>query len=130
MQSKPKSNSVVTTSYDVEKATWTFEVAGAEPVFLHRSVVSAEVLERALIEGMSDRIADKAAKSRDPETGRPAIPGVKRAAMQSLADFYETGTPNWSMVRQSFAREKALESVEQIREEIARLQTKLNAKIG
>lgn len=94
MQTKPKSNSVVTTSY--ADGCWLFQVAGEGTLTLHRERVAAEVLERAMVEGMSDRIADAAAKSRDPITGKPATPAEKRASMAALVDHYESGTTDWS----------------------------------
>ena len=95
MRSKPKSNSVVSTSY--ADGIWSFSVAGVGTLALHRDQISPEVLERALVEGMSDRIADKAAKSRDPKTGIPASPVEKSAAMQSLIEHYQSGTPDWTL---------------------------------
>lgn len=103
MQAKQKSNSVITTDYDAVNRVWIFNVAGELPVKLHRDKLHAEIIERALVEGMSDRIADKAAKSRDKITGLPASPVEKRAAMQGLVDTYETGTPVWSTYGESNA---------------------------
>jgi len=95
MRNKPKSNSVVSTSY--ADGIWSFGVAGVGTLTLHRDQISPEVLERALVEGMSDRIADKAAKSRDPKTGIPASPAEKSLAMQSLIEHYQSGTADWTL---------------------------------
>lgn len=103
MQAKQKSNSVITTEYDAVNRVWIFNVAGELPVKLHRDKLHVDVIERALVEGLSDRVADKAAKSRDKLTGQPATPTEKRAAMQGLVDYYEAGASAWSMRGESSA---------------------------
>ena len=97
MQTKQKSNSVITTEYEAARGVWIFNVVGLSPVELYRDKLHADILERGLIEGISDRVADKAAKSRDKVTGIAASPAEKRAAMQGIVDYYETGAAAWSM---------------------------------
>ena len=96
MQSKRKSNSVVT--HQVDDNGITFNVIGAGSVRLDFDKVSEPNQKRAMIHGMIQRISDRAAIGRDPETGKSATPAEKLAAMTTLVDHYHSGTSEWSMV--------------------------------
>jgi hypothetical protein len=103
MQSKPKSNSVIT--HEVvgdpemsEQNTIIFNVLGAGKTMLETGRLSRQNLYRAAIHGMIQRISDAAAISRDPETGKPATPAEKLAAMSALVEHYHSGTSEWSRV--------------------------------
>lgn len=97
MQSKQKSNSVVTHTHDADAQTITFTIRGEEPLVLDLQRISDEVAERAFIHGMVQRISDAAAISRDTVTGQPATPADKRARMAALIDHYMSGTVEWKL---------------------------------
>ena len=98
MQSKPKSNSVIThlvTELDDGNMTITFNVRDAGEVVLNTSRLHDDIMQRAAVHGLIQRISDAAALSRDADTGKSASPADKLAAMQALVSHYETGTSEW-----------------------------------
>lgn len=98
-----KSNSVIT--HEVVAGTLTgtalihFHVKGADSIALDMTKLNADVVKRAAIHGMIQRISDAAAISRDPETGKSATPQEKYDAMAQLIAHYESGTSEWSRTR-------------------------------
>lgn len=96
MQSKPKSNSVVT--HEQTENGITFHVLGAGSVAFDPTKAHQHNRIRAEAHGWIQRISDRAAIGRDPETGKSATPAEKLAAMKALVDHYHTGTSEWSMV--------------------------------
>lgn len=97
-QAKPaKSNQVITTT--VTGSTITFNVRDTGQVVLDLSTIHPDVLQRAALHGMIQRISDRAAIGRNPETGKPASPAEKLAAMQALAAHYAAGSADWSPAR-------------------------------
>lgn len=103
MQTKPKANSVITHSLNTEglHPVITFHVRGAGAITLDMDRLSADVVQRAAIHGMIQRISDAAAISRDEETGLPATPEEKLEAMSRLVAHYESGTSEWSRVAEA-----------------------------
>lgn len=99
MQTKPKSNSIMTTVLSQDGNTITFKVAGAGECILDLTKLSEANRIRAIQHGMTQRISDGAALSRNPETGKPATPADKLAAMKVLVDHYNSGTSEWSRAR-------------------------------
>lgn len=99
MQTKPKTNSVVTHSLDSEAQVLTFHVIGCEPLVFDVKRISDEVGERAMIHGLVQRVSDTAAISRNADTGKPATPADKRERMARLVEHYMTGTAEWSPSR-------------------------------
>lgn len=97
MQTKPKSNSVITTEIDGTRIT--FRVKDAGSVTLNTEDLSPAVRSRALQHGMIQRISDAAALSRNPDTGLPASPQDKLAAMEELVAHYASGTEEWGRKR-------------------------------
>lgn len=101
MQTKPKSNSVITHKLDGvgRDAILTFHVRDvAEPLVLKMADVSDEVYGLFAIHGVFQRIADGAALSRDPVTGKPMPPADKHAAMRRLVLHYASGTRDWRVI--------------------------------
>lgn len=96
MQSKPKSNSTITTAIDAATGIITFTVIGAGQFTFDPTEASQGVRARAQVHGFVQRICDRAAKGRDPETGKPAPAVDRMAAMKSLADHYASGSEDWS----------------------------------
>lgn len=94
MQTKAKSNSVIT--HAVAGDVITFTVRDAGEVRLDVSAVSEANRQRAMFHGFIQRISDAAAISRNPETGQPATPQEKLAAMQGLVEHYASGAGEWS----------------------------------
>lgn len=101
MQSKPKSNSVVTHSLAEDGCTLTFRVLNAGEFTFDVLSAHASVQHRAAVHGFIQRISDAAAKSRDTETGKSATPADKLAAMQRVAEHYASGVDQWALVRAS-----------------------------
>lgn len=94
MNDKRKSNSVVTHSLDGQILNFTVKDAGTFSLDMSR--LHADVLARAAVHGLIQRISDRAAIERDTETGLPATPQAKMARMRALADHYMSGSPEWS----------------------------------
>lgn len=97
MQTKQKSNSVIT--HEVLGDVITFHVIGAGDVTLNMQALDPALARRAAIHGMIQRLSDAAAIPRNPETGQPASPEEKRAAIAALADHYASGTTEWNRKR-------------------------------
>ncbi len=94
METKRKSNSVVNVQQD--GSLLVFNVAGVGAIEFDTRKVHEDNRERAIMHGFKQRLSDAAALSRDATNGQPASPADKYAAIQALADFYMTGTPDWS----------------------------------
>ena len=92
-----RANAVVTTTQ--EGNVLVFKVHGAGETRLDLAKLSAGVKERAMVHGLTQRVSDRAAISRNPENGQAATPQDKLARMQALVDWYNTGTGEWSPTR-------------------------------
>lgn len=99
MQTKPKSNSVVTHRLEAEGRAIVFVVKDAGEVTLDLGKLSNAVFTRAATHGLIQRVSDRAAIGRDPKTFKPVDPMVKLEAMRGLVEHYHTGTEDWAMVR-------------------------------
>ena len=95
MQTKAKSNSVIT--HEVTDHVITFNVLGVGALTLNTSRVHPEVMERAAIHGLIQRISDKAALGFDKDLGRYATAQEKYDAMSGLVAHYMSGSAEWSM---------------------------------
>lgn len=103
MNTKAKSNSVIThvvgELYRDERGRYcraiTFNVLGAGSIAMKMDKLADEVIERAAVHGMIQRISDAAAISRNPETGKPATAQEKYDAMARLVNHYESGSAEW-----------------------------------
>lgn len=104
MQSKPKSNSVITYEplYDNGVCVGIrFRVRGQDkPLDMDMRKLHPTIWDRAAMHGMTQRVSDAAAMSRNPETGASATPQEKYDAMARLVAHYESGTDQWSVVRE------------------------------
>ncbi len=96
MQTKPKSNSVVT-HRRLDDGRLEFTIVGAGKFEFDPARASQANRERAMIHGWLQRITDAAAIPRDKETGASATPDAKMARMKALAEFYEGGGVEWNM---------------------------------
>lgn len=96
MQTKPKSNSVVTHAQG-EDGALIFRVKDVGELRFDIAKCSEATRKRAELHGWIQRISDAAAQSRDTKTGKPAEPREKLSAMKRLVDWYETGTVDWKM---------------------------------
>jgi len=99
MQTKAKSNSIITHSWDEATQGLTFNVVGAGAVTLKLPMVSKVNMARASRHGLIQRVSDAAAKNRDPVTGLSAAPAEKLASMARLVDHYNSGTEEWNPTR-------------------------------
>jgi hypothetical protein len=101
MQTEKKRNSVVTHALVTNEAgevtgiTWNVLGAGSATLMLDK--IHENNRAWAEIHGWIQRGSDGAAKSRDPETGRPATPADKLAGIQRVVDHYESGAEEWEM---------------------------------
>lgn len=95
MQTKPKANSVITSR--TEPGRIIFTVLGEGELTLNLNRIHPANLERAAIHGLIQRVSDRAAKGRDPETGKPASPAEKAEAMRGAIEHLESGSPDWGM---------------------------------
>ena len=101
-----KSNSIVRTEW--EGGVLTVDVLGAGSFTFDKTLCSDAVRVYAEEHGFTQRIVDRAAKGRDPKTGKSASPQEKFTAMKELADFYMLGGSEWSMTRSGSGREGGL----------------------
>ena len=104
MNTKVKSNSVVT--HEVNGNVITFNVREAGTFTVNMGALHADVLARAAVHGLIQRISDKAALGFNKEAGRYATPGEKFEAMKALADHYGTGSAEWSPGRAAGVRDE------------------------
>lgn len=111
MQSKPKSNSVITHTLGEDGCTLTFRVLNAGEFTFDVLSAHANMQHRAAVHGFIQRISDAAAKSRNPENGAPATPAEKLAAMQRVAEHYASGVDQWALVRAAGSGEGAGPSI-------------------
>lgn len=112
MQTKPKSNSVVTHRVDpAQPEVIIFSVVGAGPAGDDGKATPAEFAldlrqvsegnkARGMRHGFIQRIVDKAAIGRDAATGKTANPAIKFSAMKDLADHYNSGADTWAPERE------------------------------
>lgn len=104
MQTKPKSNSAITTAIDVD-GKLVFNVIGAGVVKFDPAKAAPVLKAKAERHGWFQRISDSAAMPRTDDKGK-LIPPAERAkaqldAMTRLIEHYESGTAEWSRVSAS-----------------------------
>ena len=92
-----KSNSVISVETLGDRIT--FNVIGAGSLTLDLNSLSKEVLSRAALHGMKQRISDAAAIPRSLETGLSATPEEKFNAMKALVEHYSSGSSDWNRAR-------------------------------
>lgn len=129
MQSKRKSNSIVTTTR-LESGAIQFSVLGAGTLTFDFTKADESMRAHAEIHGWIQRISDAAAIGRDEETGKPATPEAKLARMKARVDHYESGAAEWrisgaggggrSDVVMAFQRYKNIATYEMAKESIER----------
>lgn len=100
MQTKPKTNSVITSRHDTERNVLVFTVLGEGDVELDLNKVHADNMARAAIHGFNQRIPDAAAIGVTDAEGN-VIPKAERTRikyerMNDLCRHYESGTAEWS----------------------------------
>ena len=91
-----KSNSVMSRSILGSVISWTFRDGAS--VSIDVAKLSDENRQTGLLHGISQKVADSAAMSVDPETGKPATVEAKRAAMQKVIDALYAG--RWTVERE------------------------------
>lgn len=96
MQSKPKANSVITTTR-LPNGHIQFTVIGCEPFTIDPDAVPEAKAKRARDHGIIQRVADGGALGRDKDTGKPATPEAKRARMWAIAQNLLDPTTPWEM---------------------------------
>lgn len=101
---KQERKSIIAREWDLEAGVITFTVAGAgqcqlnvgEIVGLEAYASLTDVGKTMILHGGTQKIADKAALSRNPDTGRSATPQDKLEAMAGLCDHLNNGGA-WEM---------------------------------
>lgn len=99
MNAKAKSNSVITSTFDVASRSLKFTVLGVGDLVLDMAKVNAAIVDRAAVHGLTQRISDRAAKPRDQATGQAQSPQEKYDAMAELVEHYNSGSAEWSLAR-------------------------------
>lgn len=89
-----KSNSVITHALAGDLITFT---VGEKSFDLLTTTLDVEIRKQAMFHGLVQKISDRAAIGRDPETGASATPEEKFAAMKACADRLMAGGP-WNAV--------------------------------
>jgi hypothetical protein len=95
MQTKAKSNSVVTHGLEDGDNVIVFKVKDAGELRLDLRKVSDAVRAAAIKNGFVQRVADAAALSRNTTTGKSATPQEKYESMKRLVDHYNSGAEEW-----------------------------------
>lgn len=139
MQSKPKSNSVITTEWNFAERAISWKVLGAGRATLHLNKLHPAILETAAYHGLTQRGSDRAAISRDPKTGRAASAEEKLQAIQEWVAHVESGTEQWAMREGSGAAASGLTyraiaectggTLDQVRERVAAQAAKLEKTV-
>ncbi len=91
-----KRQDVVDTSKTDEVVTVT--VTGFEPIIVPVNDLSDAIFRQAAVHGITQKLIDAAALSRDPETGKPATPADKYARVKAVADRLMAGGP-WNALK-------------------------------
>jgi hypothetical protein len=95
MTEKLRANAIV--GFVATPEALTFSVKGAGDTTLTLARVHADVMRRAAIHGLKQRVSDAAAQSRDPKTGASASAHDKLAAMAAIVDHYNSGSSEWRL---------------------------------
>lgn len=99
MRTKAKANSVITHELRTveEGSQLVFKVKDAGETTLDLWKVHSGVKERAMLHGLIQRVSDRAAISRNTETGKSATAGEKLNAMAMLVQHYNAGNEAWNL---------------------------------
>jgi hypothetical protein len=100
-----KSNSIIT--HTVTPDGIVFTIAGAGSFTFDPRGCTDDVELSATTHGYVQKISDRAAIGRDPDTGKSASPAEKLAAMHECADRLQSGGP-WNAVREGGGNEGGL----------------------
>ena len=92
---KPRANSVISTAVDGKLVQFTVKDAGTLTLDMAR--LHADILSRAAVHGMVQRVSDAAAIARNTETGKSATPVEKFENMKRLVEHYNSGTAEWAL---------------------------------
>lgn len=91
-----KSNSVMKRSIVGEVISWMFR--DGVSISFDAAEISPEIRDKAMLHGFSQKIADAAAMSVDPETGKPATIEAKRGAMENVIEALRDN--RWNIERE------------------------------
>jgi hypothetical protein len=102
MQTKPKSNSIIT--HERTAGGVAFKFRGVIVGELLMAGIHADNREQAMYHGFIQRIGDGGAVERqDKQTGMirtdAEMDSIKRARIEALIAHYNSGTPDWNLVR-------------------------------
>ena len=97
MQSKPKSNSVITSAmHPTNPNILVTTVLGCPPIEFDRTAACQEARNAAEWNGWTQRFADRGAMPANKETGRPATPQEKYERIKAYVD-HVAGGGAWAM---------------------------------
>ena len=84
-------------SADIYGTVLTFTFSDGQEIVIDAATLTPEIQRDAMMHGLKQKIADAAALSRNPETGRSAGLLDKRAAMREVIDRLQAGM--WNKTR-------------------------------
>lgn len=96
-----KANAVVSLVKDAQVGMVTAKVIGFPDIVVDLTRLTGEVQAQAGVHGIGQKLVDAAALSRDPNTGKPATPAEKYAAIKEVADSLAAGL--WNTEREGGA---------------------------
>lgn len=115
MQTKPKSNSVITHVWNMEAGTIRFNVKEAGKVTLDITKIHADNVTRAAYHGFTQRVSDGAAIPRDTKTGLSATPQEKLEAITAICNHYMSGSADWRLVVATDGRALTVEAIARVK---------------
>lgn len=114
---------VVTYRYEEATSLLTFNVIGAGSFMLDVLAVAGEgfkaltaVGKRSVVHGLVQKVSDKAAVGRDPETGRSATPAEKFGRMKTTAEGLAQGVWSSRAVLETLNRAALFQAVAAVRQ--------------
>lgn len=100
---KAREGSILAVVMDEANSSIVFNVRGAAPeggsksITLNLASIHPSNVAYAALHGFKQRIADMAALSRNPDTGKPATPAEKFEALARGVDHYMSGSADWNL---------------------------------
>lgn len=100
---KKRANAVVQVGMVGDKMLFT--VAGVGVIELNIPNIAPANRAKAELHGWKQRVSDAAAIPCNPDTGKPATPAEKFAAMSAIVEHYNSGSADWSIKRAEGGRD-------------------------
>ena len=91
---------VISTTIADNFGSLTLSCVNGEAVTLHVSQLTPEIGAAALLHGLKQKLVDAAAISRNPDTGKPATPDDKWAAVMEVFERITSAGGTWNKTRE------------------------------